>query len=63
MSNAYHLRPVSDSPSPTASTTPPGDLSPHYKQQSSALHPSPTQPAPLVRRRPMSPSSLRGKLI
>ncbi|KAF8154225.1 hypothetical protein B0H34DRAFT_677063 [Crassisporium funariophilum] len=62
MSTAYHLRPVmeiSPSPSPTASTTPPGDHSPQYKQPS-ALRPS---PPPLVsangRRRPLSPSSLR----
>ncbi|KAF8816906.1 hypothetical protein BYT27DRAFT_7247798 [Phlegmacium glaucopus] len=61
MSTTYHLRPVSDispSPSPTASTTPPGDHSPHYKQPN-ALRPSPAPAAPLVRRRPLSPSSLR----
>lgn len=52
----YHLRPVSEispSPSPTASTTPPGDNSPHYKQPH-------TSPPPAARRRPMSPSNLRG---
>ena len=57
----YHLRPVSDispSPSPTASTTPPGDHSPHYKQPRT----SPTPAALPTRRRPMSPSSLRGVL-
>ena len=49
----YHLRPVSDvspSPSPTASTTPPGDHSPHYKQPHASG------------RRPLSPSHLRGIL-
>jgi len=63
MSTTYHLRPVSDispSPSPTASTTPPGDHSPHYKQPTT-LRPSPAPAALPVRRRPMSPSSLRGK--
>ena len=59
MSSTYHLRPVADispSLSPAASTTPPGDHSPHYKPP---LRPS---PPPVARRRPMSPSSLRGEL-
>ena len=43
----YHLRPVSSSPSPAA------EHSPHYKQPRQS-------PPPVARRRPMSPSSLRG---
>ena len=57
MSSTYHLRPVSPSPSPTASTAgPQEDHTPHYKQ------PGPSPPPVVTRRRPMSPSSLRGIL-
>ncbi|KAF5353256.1 hypothetical protein D9756_008035 [Leucocoprinus leucothites] len=53
----YHLRPVDQdpSPSPTSSSTPPGDHSPRYKTN---VH-RPTSPAAGRSRRPLSPSSLR----
>ncbi|PPQ85745.1 hypothetical protein CVT25_003063 [Psilocybe cyanescens] len=55
MSATYHLRPVSPSPSPTASTTSPGDHSPHYRPPNG--HSPPVANGRL--RRPLSPSSLR----
>ncbi|TFK36064.1 hypothetical protein BDQ12DRAFT_725363 [Crucibulum laeve] len=61
---SFHLRPVSDtspSPSPTASTTPPGDHSPAFKGPSSLHHhsPPPSTSTSGRSRRPLSPSSLR----
>ncbi|KDR78297.1 hypothetical protein GALMADRAFT_224670 [Galerina marginata CBS 339.88] len=63
MSTTYHLRPVSDispSSSPTASTTSPGDHSPHYKPPMGLSPPPPPSATTNGRlRRPLSPSSLR----
>lgn len=62
---SFHLRPVSDnspSPSPTASTTPPGDHSPPFKSPSGLL-PSPPTTSSGRPRRPLSPSSLRGNAL
>ena len=57
--NPYQLRPVSDfSPSPVASTIPPDDRSPYYKQSRTSSPPA--APSLPTRRRPMSPSCLRG---
>ncbi|KAF7420915.1 hypothetical protein PC9H_011434 [Pleurotus ostreatus] len=61
----FHLRPVSDnspSPSPSASTTPPGDHSPASFKGRPGMLPSPTSNAAAGGRgvrRPLSPSSLR----
>ncbi|KAF9450514.1 hypothetical protein P691DRAFT_798049 [Macrolepiota fuliginosa MF-IS2] len=54
----FHLRPVDTdpSPSPTSSSTPPGDHSPRYK---SSAHHRPPSPSNGRSRRPLSPSSLR----